>query len=101
MLPPETTLRVRVIAPRARRVAAVQKTRGVSPAEAEDWVDRRDRERLRFVDYYFHSNAADPLLYDLVLNSERLSSDECADLIVQAVHARGAHAPLRKVMAVI
>jgi hypothetical protein len=93
ILPAETTLRVRVIAPRASRVANVQKSQGLSAAEAERWVDQHERERLRFTDRCFQVNAADPLLYDLVLNSNRLSIKTCTALIVQAARALETHAP--------
>jgi cytidylate kinase len=82
-LPPETTLSVRVVAPRADRIAAVTKRTHVSAAEAERWVDTHDRERQRFVERYFHPHPDDPVLYDLVLNTRRMSIDECAALIVQ------------------
>jgi len=88
VLPPETTLSVRVVAPRPDRLAAVRTRTGLSAAEAERWVDTHDRERLRFVREHFHVDAADPVGYDLVLNSRRLSTDECAALIVQAARAR-------------
>jgi cytidylate kinase len=83
-LPPETTLSVRVVAPRQDRVAAVQKRTGLSAAEADRWVETHDRERRVFVECNFHVDPDDPVLYDLVLNTRRLSIDECATLIVQA-----------------
>jgi hypothetical protein len=83
-LPPETTLRVRIIADRAARIANVQKTQGLSAGEAERWVDSTDRERERFSRYYFNANVADPMLYDLVLRSDRLGVEEPAAIIAQA-----------------
>jgi hypothetical protein len=97
VLPANTTLRVRVIAPRAIRVANVQKNQKVSLAEAEHWVDRTERDRLRFVERNFHANDTEPLGYDLVLNAERLNVEECATLIVEAARMREKHAPLAKV----
>jgi cytidylate kinase len=87
VLPSATTLRVRVIASRPFRVAVVQKSQNLSAAEAQRWVDAHDRERLRFADRHFGVNAADPGLYDLMLNSERLSVEECSSLIAQAAKA--------------
>jgi len=86
VLPRETTLSVRVIAPRADRIAEVRRRDGLAAAEAERWVDEHDRERLRFV-RYFGADAADPMAYDLVLNSARMGASECAALIVQAAYA--------------
>jgi cytidylate kinase len=91
VLPAETTLNVRLVAPRAQRIATIQELRGLSAAEAERWVDRTDRERVRFVKEYFHRDPTDPVNYDLVLNAGRLSVDDCARLIVEALHAKEAH----------
>jgi cytidylate kinase len=94
-LPPETTLSVRVVAPRADRITAVQKRAQLSAADAERWVDSHDRERLRFVERYFCPTANDPVFYDLVLNTRRISVDECAALIVQAALTLEAKRPVR------
>lgn len=91
VLPAETTLRVRVVAPRGFRVAAVQKEQSISHAEAEKWVDRVDQERSRFIKVYFHKDANDPLGYDLTINSSRYTSDDCAALICDAVRMLEAH----------
>jgi cytidylate kinase len=95
ILPARTTLSVRVIAPRRERIAAVQKRKGLSAAEAERWVDKHDRERAQFVKECVHANADDPCGYDLVLNTGRLSHLECSELIVHAVRAREARPAAR------
>lgn len=87
VLPRETTLSVRVTAARTDRVVHVQKDRTLSKAEAEQWVEETDRERLRFVKKHFRVDAEDPKLYDLILNSQRLGVTACAELIARAVAA--------------
>lgn len=87
VLPTERTFSVRVVAPKRWRVAQIQKSKGMTAAEAERWVNDTDRERLEFVRGHFRADAADPLLYDLVINGERMTPAEAAALIVQAVHA--------------
>jgi cytidylate kinase len=91
VLPPETTLSVRVVAPRAIRVAEVRHRKGLSAVEAERWVDHTDRERTLFVKSHFHIDADDPLHYDLVLNSRRLSAEACAAVIVESARALEEH----------
>jgi cytidylate kinase len=93
VLPPEATLSVRVIAPRGDRIAQVEKRRGTTKAEAERWVDQHDRERILFVKHHFRADAEDPLLYDLVLNSKRLSTEECAAMIVALARSWEAQVP--------
>jgi cytidylate kinase len=92
VLPAETTLRVRVLAPRVLRVSEVERREGLSKAEAERWVDQTDAGRAAFVKAHFSKDAADPLNYDLILNSGRLGTDECAELIAQAARLREARA---------
>jgi cytidylate kinase len=87
VLPTEMTLSVRVVAPKRWRVAQIQESRGMTAADAERWVNDTDRERLAFVKGHFRADAADPTLYDLVINGERMTPAEAAALIVQAVHA--------------
>jgi cytidylate kinase len=85
VLPPASTLRVRLVAPRADRIAAIQARRGLSRAEAEKWVDRTDAERTRFVRDHFHHDPGEAHRYDLVLNTARLGIPACAEMIVSAL----------------
>jgi len=94
VLPKSSTLRVRVVAPREDRVREVEKRQVLPTAEAGRWVDRRDRERARFVKECFHADVNDPLGYDLVLNSSRFTTEECAEVIAEA--ARKMEANMRQ-----
>ncbi len=86
ILPVETTLRVRLVAPVAWRVAAMSRKLGVSDKEAAVKVAAIDRQRVQFVREYFDKDTTDPSLYDLVLNTERFSVELCAELIIEALH---------------
>jgi cytidylate kinase len=86
ILPVETTLRVRLVAPVEWRIEAVSRKLRISKEEAARQVERIDRERVGFVKAHFRKEATDPPQYDLVLNSSRYSVGECADLIVEALH---------------
>ena len=94
VLPAETTLRVRLVAPMEWRLRAMSQKLGVSREEAACQVERIDRERVDFVRDHFHKEATDPRQYDLVLNSSRFTVGECADLIVEALHRLQAHTPV-------
>ena len=85
VLPPETTLRVRIVASRDDRIAFIARDRKLSPVEAAHFVDTRDRVRQEFIKDYFHKDRADPQNYDLILNRSRFSLDETADLVIQAL----------------
>ncbi len=86
ILPVETTLRVRLVAPVAWRVAAMSRKLGISEGEAAVKVAAIDRQRDQFVREHFNKDTTDPSLYDLVLNTERFSVEQSADLIVEALH---------------
>jgi cytidylate kinase len=86
LLPAESTLRVRLVAPRAERVASIGQRLGLSPAEAAERVTKIDRERTRFVKDHFHKDPTDTGWYDLVINTARFPGEKCADLIVEALY---------------
>ncbi len=84
-LPAETTLRVRVVASLRDRVAFIGRERGLNPTEAARYVDSTDHERRRFIRDHFGKDAGDPLLYDLIVNASRFSTQECADLTIEGL----------------
>jgi cytidylate kinase len=85
LLPTETTLRVRVIASREDRIAAVGRDLNLPGRDAARHVDDTDRARVLFVKNHFRTDPADPLQYDLVLNASRFAVAECADVVVEAL----------------
>jgi cytidylate kinase len=92
VLPAATTLRVRLVAPVEDRVEAIRQRFGISVDEAARWVATTDAERSRFVRDHCGKDPVDPRLYDLVLNASRLAVNECADLIIEALHELQARA---------
>ncbi len=94
VLPPATTLRVRLVGPRQDRIAAARHRFGWSHEEAERWVERVDRERNAFIKEHFHKDPAAPDQYDLCLNVFRLSAAQCVEHIVAALRQLQAAAPL-------
>jgi cytidylate kinase len=87
LLPPPTTLHVRVVAPESDRVAYMAQSLRLTAEEAAEEVGRRDRRRSEFLAQYLGCQPSDPYHYDLLLNSSRLGEEQCADLSAQA--ARG------------
>jgi len=85
VLPPETTLRVRIVAARKDRIAFIARERKLSPVEATHFVDTKDRDRHKFIKDHFHKDPADPQNYDLILNRSRFSVDETAELVIEAL----------------
>jgi cytidylate kinase len=86
ILPPATTLRVRLIADREHRVLGLSRERGISRADADAQLDQIDRDRIAFIKDHFLRDPRDAQNFDMVLNSSCFSYVECADLIVEALH---------------
>lgn len=95
VLPAETTLKVRLVAPVRERVESIWQRLGISRAEAENWVRKTDCERQRFVVDHFHKDPSDPQYYDLVLNTSRFTVAECTEFIVEALRRLQARAAAR------
>jgi len=78
-------LRVRVSAPEGARAQRVHQEQGLTAEAAVDYVRRSDHERAARVRFLYHVDWDDPLSYDLVLNTERLSVEGGARLIRDAL----------------
>jgi cytidylate kinase len=85
VLPQDATLRVRLIAPLADRVANLSQELGIAKDAAKRKLTESDREQRDFVIKHFHHDPADPCHYDLVLNCERFDVDAQVEQIFSAL----------------
>jgi cytidylate kinase len=92
LLPPATTLRVRLVAALEDRITVMSRDRGLSREEAARFIERSDRERRRFIQDHFRKDPMDPQHFEMVLNSSRFTAAECADVIVEALRRLQARA---------
>lgn len=90
ILPPHTTLRVRLVGSREDRIAAVSRRLHLDFSAAARKVEEINHERSRFIRDHFHADAAKARNYDLVLNTSQWTSADCADFILQALHHKSA-----------
>jgi hypothetical protein len=90
LLPPASTLKVRILAPLADRIAYMSDWLRLTREEAAERVRLRDSRRAEFLQSHYHHEPGDVYKYDLVLNSSLLGEELCADLIVQAARAKEA-----------
>ncbi|MCG2592714.1 cytidylate kinase family protein [Ramlibacter sp. XY19] len=82
--PVRHVLRVRVTRPFEQRVAWLMENLGTDDREAaESEVRRSDAAHAQRMNAQFGVTWGDPLLYDMVLNTDRLSVDSCVDTILQ------------------
>lgn len=81
-----SVLRVRVIAPFEDRVERWAEREWIDPDLAHSLVRKSDQQRAGFIKYYFDRDWEDPLDYDLVINTVRLSNAMAVKLISEGVH---------------
>ncbi len=79
---------VRLVASLESRVENVAAARELSKKAARAWVEAEDKARRRFIRRYFQVDVADPLLYNLVVNVDRVPLEEAARVVGEAVLAR-------------
>jgi hypothetical protein len=85
LLPHQRGLIVRLVASLGYRVQQIVERRHLSFDEARDYVEKTDAGRQDFARRYFHHDIADPCLYDLTVNVERIGPQRTAQLIVDAL----------------
>jgi len=90
ILPRESTLNVRVVAPLQDRVAYMSQWLRLTVDEAAEQVRLRDSRRAEFLSAHFHRPPGDANQYDLLLNSSLLGEELSAELIAQAARAKQA-----------
>jgi CMP/dCMP kinase len=78
------TLHVRLVASPEKRVAHAQGVYGLTRKAAWEMIQRQDLGRQRYLKKYFGKDPEDPLLYDLVLNTDVVPYREAAAIIGNA-----------------
>jgi cytidylate kinase len=88
LLPAESTVHVRVVAPFERRVAYFAQSLRLSREEAASEVRTRDERRAKFLADTLGRSAADPTGYDVVVNADRLGVEGAAQIIAWAIRTK-------------
>ncbi|MBI3933549.1 MAG: cytidylate kinase-like family protein [Acidobacteria bacterium] len=88
LLPLERCFRVRVIAPQEMRIQRLASGSGMERSEAEAVVMETDQQRAALIQENFLQLDANPLLYDLVINTGGISLETAAEMVVRAVEAK-------------
>jgi cytidylate kinase len=96
LLPAESTLHARVIAPLESRVAYFAQWLRLNRDDAAAEVRARDQGRSKFLSSFLGRNPADSTNYDLVVNSSRLGIEAAAQFIGWAVRTKQMFAELKE-----
>ena len=81
----EEAVHLRVVCELAERITRVVSRDGMTEQAARARIEESDRQRHAWHRKYFDIDYESPYLYDLVLNSGRLSDEDAASLVVQLV----------------
>jgi cytidylate kinase len=79
-------LHVRLFAPLDVRVTRLRDRYGWTAAVASAKARQMDDDRRRYVQRYFHQDLREPLLYDVQINTGRVSIEEAVNMVEQMVH---------------
>ena len=72
---------VRLTGSLSRRIEREQMLRKLTPADAAKFVRKEDRGRKKYVKAHFHARLDNELLYDLVINTDRVSIGDAVAVI--------------------
>src|SRR6516162_6366134 len=78
-------LHVRLVAPLEDRIERVCHEYNKTPEEARRYCLEEDPARTRYIKTYFKTDINDPVHYHLVINTGRISYDDSARLITEAL----------------
>jgi cytidylate kinase len=81
------TLHVRIIAPFEVRVRRLIESQRMDEKYASGILRRSDQDSFTYIQSFFYVDWNDPSLYDLVINSAKLSVEAAVQLIIDSVHA--------------
>ena len=85
ILPEDENLRVRIIAPMATRIRNVAHELDIPEIDAQKMILKKDADRRSFSRKYFYADVADPINYDLVINTARLGIDGTVKTIMSTL----------------
>ena len=87
ILPPDNCFRVRVISPLQVRIQNVVNNFNIPENEAKRHVIRTESDRRAFIRKYFNAKIADPVNYDMVINTGTVGVDDAVRAIAAVIGA--------------
>jgi cytidylate kinase len=86
-------LNIRLVAGPVERLKRMMELMETGESEAVKAMRQQDRDRKRLIRDFFGKDIEDPLLYDAVFNTERLTVEEMAELVVEMMAQKMARFP--------
>jgi cytidylate kinase len=84
------TFHLRLVGSIEQRTRRVQEVYHLEPHAALEFLKREDKGRRRYLQDHYHKDIEDPLLYDLVLNTDRITYADAArwvgEMVIRRLH---------------
>ncbi len=80
-------LHVRIQAPLALRIKRLQEHEGLTQEAAQQKMRERDLSDVDWIKRYFGLDSHDPALFDVIINTAKITPEAAADLVVQTLAA--------------
>ena len=77
-------LHVRIVAPAETRIQRWMEREGIAYEEAKELVAQRNKKHVDFIKTYFKEDINNLELYDLIINTGKISLEKAVNLIIQA-----------------
>jgi len=81
-------LRIRLTAPQKNRIHNIAHLRHIAEKDADEVVQKTDREREEFIQHHFKQQARSPIAFDITFNTETLSPDIIVKTIIFMVEEK-------------
>jgi len=94
LVDPRRALRVRLVAPFDLRVRQIEAQSGISGGAAKRLIVAGEKERAAFVRRSVGQNVADPVNYDLVVNTDTYSGERAEAVVLMAYLAKFSEWPV-------
>jgi cytidylate kinase len=89
ILPKGSGLRVRIVAPRAERIARYSRQHNLTEKDAIEEIGRIEQEQAQWLKHHFHIARDDCERFDLVVNAGTFSVEQATQFILGAMKKRG------------
>jgi cytidylate kinase len=83
-------IHVRLEASMESRVKRMMSSLDLSGKKARETVEEKDKAKAELVKTFFHTDIRDPLLYDIVWNTDRVPIGEIAKLLIEMIRDKAA-----------
>jgi cytidylate kinase len=70
------------------RIRRIAKLHDLTDAKARDLINKTDKKRANYYNYYSNKKWGDAATYDLCINSSALGLEKTAELILEYIHVR-------------